>query len=213
VVLGAGSPWRVEELVGGGRRVLCEVTSLAEVRTAAAAGAHGLIARGAESGGPVGDLSAFVLLQQLLSQRSLCLPVWLCGGVGEHTAAVVGGAAGVVLDTQLALVPEADLPGAVRVALRAVDGPESVVIDGHRVLRPPRPPAAEPGGGLGPIGQDGFLAARFRDRYGDATGVIRAVLTAVADAVNDEDTPGLLAPRSALASDWGGCGCQWPKVR
>ena len=51
-----------------------------------------------------------MLLQQLLADAEFDLPVWACGGVGPHTAAaaVAGGAAGVVLDTQLALLAEAE---------------------------------------------------------------------------------------------------------
>src|SRR3954471_20434805 len=65
VVLGVGAPWSVADLAGR-YRVLVEVTDLAEATVAAAAGAHGLVARGTEAGGRVGDLSTFVLLQRLL---------------------------------------------------------------------------------------------------------------------------------------------------
>ncbi|MEU9129728.1 hypothetical protein AB0D08_16740, partial [Kitasatospora sp. NPDC048540] len=76
-------------------RLLAEVTDLAQARAAVGAGAHGLIARGAESGGRVGELSTFVLLQQLLGAPELGVPVWACGGIGPRTAAaaVAGGAA------------------------------------------------------------------------------------------------------------------------
>ncbi|OLE26410.1 MAG: hypothetical protein AUG49_08240 [Catenulispora sp. 13_1_20CM_3_70_7] len=215
VVLGHGSPWRVEDLAGAGCRVLCEVTSPAEARARAAAGAHGLIARGNESGGRVSDLSAFVLLQHLLSQKGLGLPVWIAGGMGEHTAAaaVIGGAAGVVLDTQLALMPEAELPEEVCALLRTMDGPESVQLGGHRVLRPgpgtvvgeltPEQAAERLGTGpgrLAPIGQDGFLAARFRARYGDTAGAVRAVLSEITGAVRDEDSARTLAPHAPFAA-------------
>ncbi|WP_202869651.1 hypothetical protein [Kribbella caucasensis] len=92
------------------RRVLVEVTSVEEAR--AAVGAAGLIARGHEVGGRVGELSTFVLLQRLLADDRIESPIWAWGGIGPRTAsaAVVGGAAGVVLDTQLALLAEADLP-------------------------------------------------------------------------------------------------------
>ena len=107
VILGAGSPWRIADLATG-FRVLVEVTDLEQALTAVRAGAHGLIARGGESGGRVGELSTFVLLQHLLSAPGVDLPVWACGGIGLHTAAaaVAGGAAGVVLDSQLALLAE-----------------------------------------------------------------------------------------------------------
>ncbi len=97
--------------------------------------------------------------------------MWAAGGIGEHTAAaaVIGGAAGVVLDTQLALLPEAELPEPIAAVLRGMDGSETQLVGGLRVLRPrgvsadalEGPGAIDPAT-LPPVGQDGFLAARFR---------------------------------------------------
>ncbi|MBE1537817.1 type I polyketide synthase [Actinomadura algeriensis] len=99
-----------------GRRLLVEVVDPAEAAAAldAARGVAGtrgvgLIARGCEAGGRAGELTTFVLLQHLLG---LDVPVHAAGGIGPRTAAaaVAGGAAGVVLDAQLALVAEMDAP-------------------------------------------------------------------------------------------------------
>jgi hypothetical protein len=119
-----------------GRRELVEVTDREEARLAARSGAHGLSARGHEAGGRIGELSTFVLLQQLLTDAALELPVWACGGIGPHTAAaaVAGGAAGVVLDTQLALLAEADLPTEITATISTLDGSETTVVNGQRVL-------------------------------------------------------------------------------
>lgn len=87
VVLGVGATWSPTDTDLASRRVLVEVTSVAEARQAAAAGADGLVAKGSESGGPVGATTAFVLLQQLLADPGLALPVWCSGGIGRHTAA------------------------------------------------------------------------------------------------------------------------------
>ncbi|MDD9371692.1 MAG: hypothetical protein PV358_16355, partial [Acidimicrobiales bacterium] len=59
----------------GDRRVVAEVRSVDEALDALAAGADGLVARGAESGGRVGTTGAFVLLQQIrgITDR----PVWV----------------------------------------------------------------------------------------------------------------------------------------
>ncbi|OLZ72201.1 polyketide synthase [Streptomyces sp. IMTB 2501] len=190
-------------------RVLTEITDLGQAHAAVHAGAHGLIARGAESGGRVGELSTFVLLQQLLSDEELgSVPVWACGGIGPRTAAaaVAGGAAGVVLDSQLALLPESALPETVRSVLRPLDGSETVVLGGHRVLRrrgpdAPQPPADAPEavapllgagdvrGQLLPVGQDGFLAARFAERYGDVRRVVRAVSGAIREVTDTGSAP------------------------
>ncbi len=193
VVLGSGAPWGVDELAATGCRVLVEVTDVAEAHAARTAGAHGLIAKGSEAGGPVGELSTFILLQRLLTELGLDLPVWAAGGIGEHTAAaaVIGGAAGVVLDTQLALLPEAELPEEIRAALRAMDGSETVVVDGHRVLRAPASV---------PIGQDGFLADRFLKRHNDTVGAVRAVRSAIIEAIRDENGAESLAPQAPLAA-------------
>ncbi|MEV0905226.1 SDR family NAD(P)-dependent oxidoreductase [Streptomyces hokutonensis] len=194
VVLAADSPWRVDEVTGA-YRVLVEVTDPDQALAAIRSGAHGLIARGAESGGRIGELSTFVLLQRLLAEPGVTVPVWACGGIGPRTAAaaVAGGAAGVVLDSQLALLAESALPEAAAAALRSMDGSETTVIAGHRVLlrRGPDAPqvpaervsellgARDPRTQLLPVGQDGFLAARFAERWGDVGRTVRELTAAV----------------------------------
>uniref|UniRef100_UPI00404017F0 SDR family oxidoreductase n=1 Tax=Streptomyces sp. SS7 TaxID=3108485 RepID=UPI00404017F0 len=222
VVLGADAPWSVAE-VAGRYRVLAEVTDHAGAAEAARAGAYGLIARGSECGGRVGGLGTFVLLQQLLAARDPELPVWACGGIGPRTAAaaVAGGAAGVVLDSQLALLDDSALPGPAAAALRAMDGSETVVLAGHRVLRRRGPDAPlvpedagpeavaallgarDPRTELLPVGQDGFLAARFADRWGDARRTVRALREAVLDAVRDDTAVRALGPGSPMSAALG----------
>ncbi|MBI0376624.1 nitronate monooxygenase, partial [Streptomyces albiflaviniger] len=184
VVLGVDSPWPVEA-VADHCRVLAEVTDLDEAIEAIRAGAHGLIARGSESGGRIGPLGTFVLLQRLLADPRVSLPVWACGGIGPRTAAasVLGGAAGVVLDTQLALLAESGLPEDRAAAIRSMDGSETTVLDGHRVLRRR---------GLGPhpepdltVGQDGFLAARLAERWRDVGRTVRGIADAVREAAHE----------------------------
>ncbi|MFJ5681109.1 SDR family oxidoreductase [Streptomyces sp. NPDC093099] len=200
-----------------GRRVLVEVTGLAGAREAAGAGAAGLIVRGAESGGRAGELSTFVLLQQVLADPDIALPVWACGGIGPHTAAAVvaGGAAGVVLDTQLALFDEAGLPAELTGALAGLDGSETVLHHGTRVLRRRGPGApelpddpAEFAARVGsddlrtqflPVGQDAFLAASFARRWKSAGDAIRGVRAAISAAVEDDLPAAALAAGSAGA--------------
>ena len=118
------------------RRVFAQVVSLAEARAAIAAGASGLIAKGSEAGGRIGEETTFVLVQRLVT---LGVPVWAQGGIGEHTAAacIAGGAAGVVLDSQLALVRESSLAAPVRAAIAAMDGSETTTLFGYRVFSRP----------------------------------------------------------------------------
>ncbi|WP_372411376.1 SDR family NAD(P)-dependent oxidoreductase [Streptomyces luteireticuli] len=204
VLLGADAELTPGDLAAGRHRVLAEVTCHQEALAAVRAGAHGLVARGNEAGGRVGELTTFVLLQQLVADPELGLPVWACGGIGPHTAAaaVVGGAAGVVLDTQLALLDESGVGEEVAAVLRTMDGSETVLAAGHRVLRrrgPDAPPLPdEPGEvarllGAGdlrnrllPVGQDGFLASSFARRWGDVGTAVRGVTAAIQEAVRDD---------------------------
>jgi acyl transferase domain-containing protein/NAD(P)H-dependent flavin oxidoreductase YrpB (nitropropane dioxygenase family) len=181
---GAGGAWR-----DGGRRVLAEVACPQEAAGALRLGADGLVARGLEAGGRVGELSTFVLLQRLLGEFGV--PVWAAGGIGPHTAAaaVAGGARGVVLDAQLALVAESQLPGEVAAAVAAMDGSETTVVGGFRVYTRPGLPAIEPSPDrfgardlrrqLLPAGQDGAFAARLAARFKTAGGVVQAVGEAI----------------------------------
>ncbi|WP_442816289.1 SDR family NAD(P)-dependent oxidoreductase [Streptomyces sp. NBC_01233] len=199
-VLLADTGWHTPERVAawaaaaGRPRVWAEVTSLAEATTAVAAGADSLVAKGHEAGGRVGAATTFVLLQQLLGDPSIRVPVRACGGIGPHTAAaaVAGGATGVLLDAQLALTVEgeAGLPAEVAAALRAMDGSETRIIDGHRVfarpdLTPPEGPAHLLLGArdlrtqLLPVGQDGSCAARLAERHRTTGGVLLAVRAAI----------------------------------
>ncbi|MBK6018104.1 SDR family oxidoreductase [Streptomyces sp. MBT53] len=214
VVLAVDAPWRIEE-VADSFRVLVEVIDPDQALTAVRAGAHGLIARGAESGGHIGELSTFVLLQRLLAEPGVTVPVWACGGIGPHTAAaaVAGGAAGVVLDSQLALLTESSLPETAAAALRSMDGSETAVIAGHRVLlrRGPDAPqvpaervsellgARDPRTQLLPVGQDGFLAARFAERWGDVGRTVRELTAAVRKSIRDEAPAGALRAGSPMS--------------
>jgi acyl transferase domain-containing protein/NAD(P)H-dependent flavin oxidoreductase YrpB (nitropropane dioxygenase family) len=198
------------------RRVLVQVTSLEEAREAVAVGADGLIAKGCESGGRVGEESSFVLLQRLAGAVSL--PIWVQGGVGLHTAAacIAGGAAGVVLDSQLALLRESALPDAVKSAIAAMDGSETVVVGGHRLFtRPDLPVAslgaaspAEVSGRLGgtdlkrfllPAGQDAAFARPLAQRFRGVAGLVRALREAIPAHLREARDLEVLGPDSALA--------------
>jgi acyl transferase domain-containing protein/NAD(P)H-dependent flavin oxidoreductase YrpB (nitropropane dioxygenase family)/NADP-dependent 3-hydroxy acid dehydrogenase YdfG len=200
------------------RPVLVQVVSVEEARTALAAGAAGLVARGFEAGGRVGSLTAYMLLQTLLAEFPDAR-VWLAGGIGPHTAAaaLAGGAAGVVLDSQLALVCEVELPYRVAAAIRAMDGSETVVLDGHRVYSRPDLPvaalAAEPGGAaarlgardlsrqLLPVGQEAAFARPLAQRFRSASAVVRAVREAALDGVAAAAGQAALAAGSGIARD------------
>jgi NAD(P)H-dependent flavin oxidoreductase YrpB (nitropropane dioxygenase family) len=209
IVLTSDAPWGIGETASWSR-VLVEVTSPQEARAAADQGAHGLIARGTESGGRVSALSTFTLLQQLLADRTVTLPVWAAGGIGLRTAVacVVGGAAGVVLDSQLGLMPESDLPGDIRRVLERMDGSETVMAAGQRGIRVTGAPAWLAGARdtqttLVPIGQDGHLAALFSGRWPDTAAAVRGLRSAVMDAIAGGTAAHPLAPGAPLAAALG----------
>ncbi|MFB6435216.1 SDR family NAD(P)-dependent oxidoreductase [Streptomyces sp. NPDC056411] len=179
---------------GGRRRVWAEITSPEEAAAAVTAGATALVARGQESGGRVGDLTTCVLLQRLLADPRITVPVLAAGGIGPHTAAaaVAGGAAGVLLDAQLALTTEGvdRLPRALAIALRALDGSEPVLLDGRRVLLRPDLPERPL-----PLGQDAAFAARLAARHRTTGGIVQAVRAAVTDHLAAAARLRPLAPR------------------
>ncbi|HEY0497848.1 MAG TPA: SDR family NAD(P)-dependent oxidoreductase [Kutzneria sp.] len=94
VLFAVGAP-----VVPSDRLTVAEVCSLDQAAAALDAGAAGLVAA------DHGELSVFVLLQQLLEARGDQVPVW-AAGVGPRTAvgAMIAGASGVFLDEQLRLL-------------------------------------------------------------------------------------------------------------
>jgi acyl transferase domain-containing protein/NAD(P)H-dependent flavin oxidoreductase YrpB (nitropropane dioxygenase family)/NADP-dependent 3-hydroxy acid dehydrogenase YdfG len=182
-----------------GRRVVAEVRSTDEARAALEADADGLVAKGAESAGRVGTTGAYVLSQQL--QALTDLPVWVHGGIGRHTAAaaIIGGAAGVVIDAQVALLKEAALPTPVRTALAAMDGSETRVVDGRRVYDRPLAGPGLNGQGL-PVGQDAAFASRFADRYGTVGRMVTALRREIVEHVDAAVEIQPLAPGHGVAT-------------
>ncbi|HEY7425063.1 MAG TPA: SDR family NAD(P)-dependent oxidoreductase [Gemmataceae bacterium] len=112
-------------------RVLFEAVTIAEARRGAALDIDGLILKGHESGGRVGDDTTFIFLQRWQAAVRVGevrnVPIYAQGGIGFHTAAacVAAGAAGVVLDNQLLLTRESALPETARARLLAFDGSET----------------------------------------------------------------------------------------
>ncbi len=199
------------------RELFVIVRDRATAAQAIAAGATALIASGRESGGRVGDTEAFILLQQVVD---LGVPIWVRGGIGEHSAAgvVAAGATGVVLDAQLGLVREAGLPDAVRHAIGAMDGSETRVLAAHRVFTRPDLAVArlvdgeqtgpEVSQALGddlerdlvPLGQDAALARGLAERYRTAGGVVQAVRAAIDTHLDAARRLAPLAPGAGVAA-------------
>ncbi len=179
--------------------IAVEVTTVSEARAAERAGARALIAKGHESGGRVGSETTFVLLQSLVGATSL--PVYAQGGVGLRTAAAcfAGGAAGVVLDAQLALVRESTLPVDVQSAIAAMDGSETVLVDGIRTYSRPGWDRAK----VLRAGQDASFARSLAARFRTTAGVVRGLVAAVDHALDAARWQQSLSECSPLAARLG----------
>ena len=176
--------------------VCVEVRSRAEAQVALDAGANILVAKGAESGGLVGEDATFILLQQLLSEHPE-QSIWAQGGIGIHTgaASIIAGADAVVMDSQLALLGDAETSPDIRQSLRAMDGSETAIIFGHRVYTRPdlhsctnedellqRLGARDLQRSTVPCGQDAALARRMSEQFRTVQGVITALEDAIVHA-------------------------------
>jgi acyl transferase domain-containing protein/NAD(P)H-dependent flavin oxidoreductase YrpB (nitropropane dioxygenase family)/NADP-dependent 3-hydroxy acid dehydrogenase YdfG len=122
----------------GPARILVEVRSLDEhLRLITENKIDGVVACGNEGGGAVGEDSSFILLQKLL--RHPVPDLYVRGGIGVHSAAGcrAAGARGVILDDQLLLLREAQMPDSWKHQLENLTGTETVVL-GTELGRPVR---------------------------------------------------------------------------
>ncbi|WP_187368723.1 type I polyketide synthase [Baekduia soli] len=162
----------------GGVRVLATAISVAQALAAQQAGADGVVAKGHEAAGWVGEEGSLILLQRL--GAALEIPTWAHGGIGLRTAgaAHVAGAVGAVLDAQVLLARESVLPEDLRTRVGSMDGSETAVLGaglgaGVRL-------AAQPGA----PGAAALREAEIALEAGEADATARAAWhAAVADAV------------------------------
>ncbi len=98
---------------------------------------HALILKGNEAGGRVSKNSSFILMQWYLKNTNM--PVFIHGGVGQHTAAgmFAAGVSGVVLDSQLWLADESPVSYNFKKLLISLDESDSIEIatDGDTIFR------------------------------------------------------------------------------
>ena len=123
----------LRELRARGARIVLEVVSPDWPEGLEESEADGLILKGNEAGGYVGEDSSFILVQKWL--RRTRLPLYIRGGLtpqvaaGCHAVGVVGG----VLDSQVLLFDEVQLPASTRAVLANLAGNETVAVgDGER---------------------------------------------------------------------------------
>jgi acyl transferase domain-containing protein/NAD(P)H-dependent flavin oxidoreductase YrpB (nitropropane dioxygenase family)/NAD(P)-dependent dehydrogenase (short-subunit alcohol dehydrogenase family) len=116
------------------RHVLAEITDVEQIKLLGDAPLAGVVAKGHEAGGWVGEDTSLILLQKVLARTKL--PVYVHGGIGIHSAAAcrIAGAAGVVLDDQLLLMPESALSESSKRQLQAIGGEDTRIL-GERSLQ------------------------------------------------------------------------------
>ena len=198
--------------------IVAQVHSVHEAEQAIAQGAVGLIAKGRESGGLIGDESSYILLQRLAPlAKDQGLPLWSQGGIGFHTAAaaIAGGAYGVVLDSQLSLLPECSLNSEIKAAITKMDGSETACIDGYRVYSRPGLPvqkyqdktAAQLRELMGceslqsviPVGQDACLAVDLMQECSGLDSLFYRLRAAISGHVEQAQALSSLSENSPLA--------------
>lgn len=124
---------QVERLRAAGMAVYFECVDADEMRYGVEIGADGLILKGHESGGRVGEETSFILVQRWFRDvapgLASAVPVWVQGGIGLNTAAAcaAAGVQGLVLDSQLLLAREAGWSESTRNWLKNFDGSQTAV--------------------------------------------------------------------------------------
>jgi NAD(P)H-dependent flavin oxidoreductase YrpB (nitropropane dioxygenase family) len=123
----------LQELRLAGAKVLAEVVTPHWPAAGLETLVDGLLLKGNEAGGFVGENASFILLQKWRSQTQL--PLYIRGGLTPHSAAACSavGVAGGVLDSQLLMLDEARLPGSLQALLANLSGSETVAVgDGEQ---------------------------------------------------------------------------------
>lgn len=128
------------QIRAAGVPLLAQVSSLAEGRAAAAAGADVVVAQGSEAGGHAGRGLASLTLAPLLAQELAPLPVLLAGGVADGrglAAALAAGAGGAMVGTRFLATPEALVEEGAQARILAAEGActvEAPAVDAVRGL-------------------------------------------------------------------------------
>jgi acyl transferase domain-containing protein/NAD(P)H-dependent flavin oxidoreductase YrpB (nitropropane dioxygenase family)/acyl carrier protein len=208
------------------RHIYLEVHDTKTALAAQAAGFDGLIVKGHEAGGAVGNSSTFILLQELRGQ--IRIPYWVQGGIGFRSAAaaVLAGATGVVLAEQLWSTEESPWITREQKALwDRVDGSETIVAGktnelfrlssrhGRAKLREIELAVASGGDWrdllerllldrvdpLVAVGQDIAFAGALGKRYLTTGAIVTALRNAIDEFRNRQSSENPLGPDSGLA--------------
>lgn len=118
----------IQELRHAGVKVLVELKQSYWSNQSLDQLVDGLLLKGNEAGGFVGENSSFILFQKWHKQTNL--PLYIHGGLTPHVAAACSavGAAGGVFDSQVLLMDESRLPDFLRSMLSNLAGNETVLV-------------------------------------------------------------------------------------
>lgn len=136
VVLSFGDPAPfVERIKRAGALVACQVQSLAMAKEAVAAGADIIVTQGTEAGGHGASRGLVALLPEVVDAVGDAVPVVAAGGIADGrglAAALMLGAAGVLMGTRFYATDEAAGAGAAKERIRKATGDDtlrSIVFD------------------------------------------------------------------------------------
>jgi acyl transferase domain-containing protein/NADP-dependent 3-hydroxy acid dehydrogenase YdfG len=209
-------------------------------RLAGPAASDGIIVKGHEAGGRVGEATSFILLQQAMAGGAA--QVFVRGGVGLHSTAAlrIGGAAGVVLDDQTLALRESTLPPGIGTVLARMTGAETVLVEGaggiawrgieqpgtRAAARLRTALAADPvaqettapaaigwdiaRGQIAPLGQAAAFAPDLARRHGSLGRLVRALIDDSAQAVARAATHAPFAENTGVAEPHA---TRWPIVQ
>jgi nitronate monooxygenase len=136
IMLSFGSPAAfVDRIKRAGAIVICQVQSIALAKEAAAAGADILVAQGTEAGGHGASRGVITLVPEIIDVIGGRIPVVAAGGIADGrglAAALMLGAAGVLMGTRFYASQEAAGAQAAKERIRDVTGDDtlrSIVFD------------------------------------------------------------------------------------
>ncbi|MBB6498059.1 type I polyketide synthase [Pedobacter cryoconitis] len=199
-------------------KMIYQVYDLQSAKKAKAEGADGIIVKGNEGAGKVAQESSFVLFQRII-QEVKDIPVWVQGGIGIHTAAAVlaQGAAGIILDSQLALFPECSAPKSIKEMCSRLSGTETKLIDNCRILSRPNSPVIAHAITYStltsyftdfdletsylPLGQDITLSSDLYNRYKKLDKLVFGLEEAIYGHLNQAKSLNVISPKNPLAKE------------
>jgi acyl transferase domain-containing protein/NAD(P)H-dependent flavin oxidoreductase YrpB (nitropropane dioxygenase family)/NAD(P)-dependent dehydrogenase (short-subunit alcohol dehydrogenase family) len=209
-------PWGENPPKTTAAEIIWQVKTAKDAKNALAAGAKTLILKGAEGAGFCGEDSSFILFQKVIQAcKDVGAAVFVQGGAGVHGAAayMALGAAGIVLDSQVALFPECGLSQEDKTALSRLSGTEIRVCGGYHYHIPlgsnepadilePAELLARIGTGKSdilPLGQDIILAPDLVGEYKRLKQFVRALKRACVTHTKQARTIDAFAPGSEMA--------------